>query len=178
MIKINAIDKLRDSTNNGCRFMSFLYTSKGTGETSKYLINFGIDYHNACAEDKVLLESYIPKDTLEETAKAEMLQSLNETLTNGVSSSYTNADTFVQIGKGIRQHKETNELYVWGFVESKEQVAPPTNPKKPVNSRPLTLAKREIEKACNFKRMKFGQFILNPSNIAGITTCGEHIEIQ
>lgn len=178
MIKINAIDKLRDATNNGCRFMSFLYTSKGTGETSKYQINFGIDYHAACAEDKVALESYTPQDELEETAKEEMLQSLTETLTLGVSSSYTNADVFDPIGKGMKQHKETNELYVWGFVENKQQVAPPTNPKKEVKSRPLTLAKRSIEKACNFKRLKFGQFILNPTNIAGIATCGDHIEIQ
>lgn len=178
MIKINAIDKLRESTTKGCRFMSFLYTTKGTGETSKYQINFGIDYHAACAEDKIALENYMPANALEEVARREMLESLNETLTNGVSSSYTNADVFEPIGKGMKQHKETNELYVWGFVENKQQVAPPTNPKKPVNSRPLTLAKKSIEKACDFKRLKFGQFILNPSNIAGITTCGDHIEIQ
>jgi len=158
--------------------MSFLYTTKGTGETSKYQINFGVDYHNACAQDKIALESYIPTNDLEVTAKDEMLQSLTETLTLGVSSSYTNADKFVPIGKGMRQHIETNELYVWGFVQSKEQVAPPTNPKKPVNSRPLTLAKKAIEKACDFKRLKFGQFILNPEHIAGIVTCGDHVEIQ
>jgi len=178
MIKINAIDQLRASTENGCRFMSFLYTSKGTGETSKYQINFGVDYHNACSQDKIALESYQPSNDLEVTAKEEMLQSLTETLTLGVSSAYTNADKFVPIGKGMRQHVETNELYVWGFIQSKEQVAPPTNPKKPVNSRPLTLAKKAIEKACDFKRLKFGQFILNPVNIAGIVTCGDHIEIQ
>ena len=178
MIKINAIDQLRASTENGCRFMSFLYTTKGTGETSKYQINFGVDYHNACSDDKIALESYIPTNDLEVTAKDEMLQSLTETLTLGVSSSYTNADKFVSIGKGMRQHVETNELYVWGFIQSKEQVAPPTNPKKPVNSRPLTLAKKAIEKACDFKRLKFGQFILNPEHIAGIVTCGDHVEIQ
>lgn len=158
--------------------MSFLYTSKGTGETSRYQINFGVDYHNACSEDKISLESYQPTNDLEVTAKEEMLQSLTETLTLGVSSSYTNADKFVPIGKGMRQHVETNELYVWGFVQSKEQVAPPTNPKKPVNSRPLTLAKKAIEKSCDFKRLKFGQFILNPEHIAGIVTCGDHIEIK
>jgi hypothetical protein len=178
MIKINAIDKLRESTENGCRFMSFLYTTKGTGETSKYQINFGIDYQSACAEDKIALENYMPANALEEVARREMLESLTETLTLGVSSSYTNADVFEPIGKGMKQHKETNELYVWGFVQSKQQVAPPTNPKKPVNSRPLTLAKRSIEKACDFKRLKFGQFVLNPSNIAGIVTCGDHIEIK
>ena len=178
MIKINAIDQLRASTENGCRYVSFLYTTKGTGETSKYQINFGVDYHNACSQDKLALESYVPQNDLEVTAKEEMLQSLTETLTLGVSSSYTNADKFVPIGKGMRQHVETNELYVWGFIQSKEQVAPPTNPKKEVKSRPLTLAKRSIEKACDFKRLKFGQFILNPEHIAGIVTCGDHIEIQ
>ena len=178
MIKINAIDQLRASTENGCRYVSFLYTTKGTGETSKYQINFGVDYHNACSQDKLALESYVPQNDLEVTAKEEMLQSLTETLTEGQSASYTNADKFVPIGKGMRQHVETNELYVWGFIQSKEQVAPPTNPKKPVNSRPLTLAKKAIEKACDFKRLKFGQFILNPEHIAGIVTCGDHIEIQ
>ena len=178
MIKINAIDQLRASTENGCRYVSFLYTTKGTGETSKYQINFGVDYHNACSQDKLALESYVPANDLEVTAKAEMLQSLTETLTEGQSASYTNAEKFVSIGKGMRQHVETNELYVWGFIQSKEQVAPPTNPKKPVNSRPLTLAKKAIEKACDFKRLKFGQFILNPEHIAGIVTCGDHIEIQ
>jgi hypothetical protein len=178
MIKINAIDKLREATKNGCRYMTFLYQSKGTGETSKYQINFGVDYHNACMEDKAILEAYTPQDDLEIEAKDKMLQSLTETLVDGVSASYTQKDLFEVIGKGIRQHKETNELYVWGFVEKKEQIEPPTNPRKPVNSRPLTLAKRKIEKACDFKRLKFGQFILNPERIAGIATCGEVIELH
>jgi hypothetical protein len=178
MIRINAIDQLRDATANGCKFITFLYQTKGTGEVSKYQINFGIDYRNACQIDFDALQAYNPKDTLEETAKAEMLQSLTETLTEGVSQSYTQKDTFESIGKGIRQHKETGEIYIYGFIQSKEQVEPPTNPKKPVNSRPLTLAKKAIEKACQFKRSKFGQFIINPDNIAGIVACGEVVEIQ
>jgi hypothetical protein len=177
-IKIKAIDSLREATQKGCSFMTFLYRSKGTGETSKYQINFGIDYHKACKADKDALESYAPKDTLEETAKAEMLQSLTETLTEGVSSSYTQKDTFDNIGKGIRQHRETGEIYIYGFVQNKEQVEPPTTPKKPVNSRPLTLAKKAIEKACDFKRTRFGSFIINPENIGGIVTRGEVIEIH
>jgi hypothetical protein len=177
-IKIKAIDSLREATEKGCKFMTFLYTSKGTGETSKYQINFGIDYHNACQTDKEALEAYTPNDELEATAKAEMLQSLTETLTEGVSSSYTQKDTFDNIGKGIRQHRETGEIYIYGFVQSKEQIEPPTKPKKPVNSRPLTLAKKAIEKACGFKRNGFGQFILNPEHIGGVKVCGEVIEIH
>ena len=177
-IKIKAVDQLREATEKGCKFMTFLYTSKGTGETSKYQINFGIDYHNAVEADKLALESYEPKDELEKEAKTQMLQSMTETLTEGVSSSYTQKETFDNIGKGIRQHRETGELYIYGFVQSKEQVAPPTKEKKPVNSRPLTLAKKSIEKACEFKRNRFGQFILTPQNIGGIVVCGDVVEIH
>ena len=177
-IKINGLDTLRESTTNGCKFISFLYMTKGTGETSRYTLNFGIDYKAACEADKIALEAYTPKDDLETEAKAQMLQSLTETLTQGVSSSYTQKDTFESIGKGIRQHKETGEIYLYGFVQQKEQVAPATNPKKPVNSRPLTIAKRNIENVCEFKRNKFGQFILNPENIAGVKVCGDLIELH
>jgi hypothetical protein len=177
-IKIKAIDSLRNATENGCKFVTFLYTSKGTGETSKYQINFGIDYRNAVETDRTILEAYTPKDSLEETAKAEMLESMRQTIEEGVSQSYTQVDTFDNIGKGIRQHKETGEIYLYGFVQSKEQVAPPTKEKKPVNSRPLTLAKRAIEKSCDFKRNRFGQFILNPENIGGVKVCGEVVELH
>lgn len=177
-IKIKAIDSLRNATEKGCRFMTFLYTTKGTGETSKYQINFGIDYRAAVDHDKSALEAYTPKDELEETAKAQMIESMRQTIEEGVSQSYTQVDTFDNIGKGIRQHKETGEIYIYGFVESKEQVAPPTNPKKPVNSRPLTLAKKSIEKACEFKRNRFGQFILSPENIGGVRVCGEVVELH
>lgn len=177
-IKIKAIDSLRNATEKGCRFMSFLYTSKGTGETNRYTINFGIDYRAAVEHDKAALEAYVPKNELETQAKEQMVESMRQTIEEGVSSSYTQKDTFDNIGKGIRQHKETGEVYIYGFVESKEQVAPPTNPKKPVNSRPLTLAKKSIEKACGFKRNRFGQFILSTENIGGVRVCGEVVELH
>ena len=185
-IKIKSLDVLRESIKTGCKFISFLYVTKGTGETSRYTLNFGIDYKAACEAGKAALEAYEPKDDLEAEAKAQMLQSLNETLINGVSSSYVHSaqnkangeDTYEIISRGVRQHKETFELHLSGFVQQKEQVAPPTNPKKPVKSRPLTLAKRNIEKVLDFKRNRFGQFVLVPENIAGIKVCGELIELH
>ena len=177
-IKIRAIDQLREATERGCTFITFLYTTKGTGETSKYQINFGIDNKSACEHDRKALLEYVPKSEIEETAKAELLESLTETIEEGVSKSYTQADTFDTIGKGIRQHKETGEIYIHGFIQSKEQVEPPTNPKKPVNSRPLTLAKNAIKSACDFKGNRFGSFILNPENIGGVKVCGEVVELH
>jgi len=175
---VNVIDSLRAATEKGATFISFLYQTKGTGETSVYTLNFGISYDNACKADKLALEAYEPKNELEVQAKSEMLLSLTQHLTEGVSDAYTQKDTFTSLGKGIRQHKETGEIYIYGFQQSKVQVAPPTNPKKPVNSRPLTLAKKGIEKACEFKRNKFSQFIINPDNIAGLLVKGDLIELQ
>lgn len=172
------ITQLTESTKNGATFMTFLYTSKGTGETSKYQINFGIDYKAACDHDRKALIAYVPSNELEETAKAEMLKSLTETLEEGVSSSYTQKDTFETLGKGVRQHKENGMIYIYGYVQSKEQVEPPTKEKKPVNSKPLTLAKRDIEKACDFKRNRFAQFIIDPSHIGGIKIKGDIIELH
>jgi len=177
-IKIKAIDALRDATKSGCKFMTFLYTSKGQNETSKYQINFGISNKAACEHDREALLAYTPKDALEETAKAELLESLTQTIEEGVSQSYTQADTYDIIGKGIKQHKETGDIYIDGFVESKEVVVPATNPKKPVNSRPLTLAKNHIKKVCEFKRNRFGSFILKPENIGGVKVCGEVVELH
>ena len=177
-IKIKAIDQLRNATASGCKFITFLYTSKGQGETSKYQINFGISNKAACEHDREALLAYNPQNELEETAKAELLKSLTETIEEGVSKSYTQVDTWDYIGKGIKQHKETGEIYIDGFVESKEVLVPATNPKKPVNSRPLTLAKNHIKKVCEFKRNRFGSFILKPENIGGVKVCGEVVEIH
>lgn len=178
MIRIKAIDQLREATVNGCSFITFLYETKGTQEVAKYRINFGVDYRNTVAHDKAALEQYTPENELEAEAKEQMLKSLTETLVDGVSSAYTQKDAFESIGKGIKQHNETGELYIWGYVESKEQVEEPKNPKAPVKSRPLTLAKKKIEKACNFKRVKFGQFILSQEHIGGIVVKGEVVEIH
>ena len=178
-IAINAIDSLRSATENGCRFMTFIYASKGTGGVGKYQINFGISNESACKADKTLLEAYQPQDETETLALNEMIQSINETLTKGVSDSYTQVDTFVPIGKGIKQHKETGEIYISGLVESYEEIEAPITPKKkPLNSSAKTLAKEKIRKELELKRNRFRSFILSPDNIGGIRVCGEVIELH
>lgn len=177
-ISIKAIDQLREATDNGCKFVSFLYQSKGTGEVAKYQINFGIDYHAARKADREALVAYNPVDEVEAAAKEKMIKSLTETIEEGVSSSYTQKDTYESIDKGMKQHKESGELYISGFIHSKEQVEPPTNPKKKPNSSAATLAKRKIEKELDFKSTRFRTFILNPENIGGIRVCGDVIELH
>ncbi len=111
-------------------------------------------------------------------AKEQILLSLTQTVEDGVSQAYTQKDTYTSVGKGIKVHNETDELYISGFIQTKVQVEPPTVEKKAVKSRPATIAKKLLEKTCDFKRNKFGQFILNPEHIAGILVKGEVIEVQ
>jgi hypothetical protein len=175
---IKIVDQLREATSRGCSFISFLYTTKKDGSTSLYTINFGVDYQKACEHDKTLLEAYQPKNDLQVTAKAEMLKSLTETVTEGVSQAYTQKDTYTTLGKGIKIHNENQEIHLWGFLQSKTEIAPATIEQKKVNSRPLTIEKKNIERELEFKRNKFVSFVLNPANIAGIKVKGTTIEVQ
>ena len=175
---VSVVDSLRAATSKGAKFLSFLYQSKGTGEVSIYTINFGINYDNACKADKAILEAYEPKNDLEQAAKEKMLLSVTQHLTEGVSQAYTQKDTYTSIGNGIKIHNTTGEISIYGFVQSKVQVSPPTIIKKPVKSSAATLAKKNIEKVCEFKRNKFANFLINPENIAGLKVNGEVIELQ
>ena len=188
---IKIVDQLRAATKNGCKFMTFLYKSEGTGETAIYTINFGISNENACISDKSTLEAFdmssIPAAKLEEKglnmtllqeAKEKILLSLTQTIEKGVSDAYTQKDTYESLGKGISIHNETEEIYISGLEMSKVQVAPPTVEKKKVVSKAPTIAKALLEKTCNFKRLKFRKFILNADHIGGIVTNGEVIEVQ
>jgi hypothetical protein len=180
------LEILEEATKKGCTFISFLYVTKDTGETARYTLNFGISNKAACEHDKLALEAYEPQNDLEAKAKAELLASLTQTLTNGVSDSYVHAaqnknngvDTYEIISDGIKLHKENGTIHLYGFREQKEQIAPPTNPKKPVNSRPLTLAKKHIKKVCGFKREKFREFIFTPEQMAGIKVKGDLIQLH
>ncbi len=184
--KKSPLEILEEATKKGCTFISFLYVTKETGETARYTLNFGVDNKAACEHDKAALEAYQPENDLEVKAKAQMLKSLTETIVNGVSSSYTHAaqnkadgqDTYEVICKGVKLHKKDGTIHLSGFRQQKEQVAPPTNPKKPVKHNALTLAKNKIKKACGFKRLPWGQFILSQENIAGIKVKGDLIQLH
>lgn len=178
MIRIKALDQLREATEQGCRFLSFLYQSKGTGEVAKHTVNYGINYRNAIEDDKASLEAYIPQNALEEQAKAEMLLSMTQHLEKGVSDSYTLKGVYESIGNGLAQHTETGELYIKCYSHSKEQIEPPTKPKKPTKHGALKLAKMHIEKACSFKHTKFKTFILSQEHIGGMTINGDVVEIH
>lgn len=181
MIKISAIDSLRNATSNGCRFVGFLYQSKTTGEVANYCINLGVDYIESLKHDLDAVTSYVPNTELGEQAKEAVIASLQKTLapkTIEEQKAHDDNDPYDHIGKGLKQHKETGTLYIWGFQHSKTQVEPPTEEVKEKKSSQLTIVKEKIKRDCKFKSIKFRQYILAKENIAGIVVNGEPLEIQ
>jgi hypothetical protein len=176
MIPVKSIDTLREATKNGCRFVGFLYQSK-TGEVANYCINLGVDYTEAVQHDLNAVKAYDPADEIEQTAKDEIVASLEKTL-QPKTIEEQKEDVYEHIGKGLKQHKEKGSLYIWGFQQSKTQVEPPTKEDKAKNSSNLTLAKEKIKKSCGFKTTKFRQYILGQEHIAGIVINGEPVEVQ
>jgi hypothetical protein len=177
MIPVKTIDTLREATKSGCRFVGFLYQSKTTGEVAQYCINLGVDYIESIQHDLDAVKAYNPTEELEQTAKDQIVASLEKTL-QPKTIEEQEKDVYDHIGKGLKQHKESGKLFIWGFQQSKTQVEPPTIEKKEKKSSSLTIAKEKIKKNCGFKSTKFRQYILDEENIAGITIGGEVATIQ
>lgn len=153
---LNTVDVVNLLTaHRGARFAGFRYTAKGSGEVSKVVVILGASLEALYRRDIDVLTEMLeitPETDLEFEAATALLLSRRESLANGIgnNSRYVHgplaADTYQHIDglPGIKIHRETGEVYVTGLVHHKEVIEPGTY--KPVKSRPLTIAKRNIEK--------------------------------
>lgn len=142
----------------GAKFIGIRnYVSTSTGEISNVVVNVNVSYENAVKFDLESLQAIESNDLeiigkskgldLEQVKKAHA--ELIISFTNKVEGIETNQskgqkDAYINLGKGLRLHKDTLNLYVWGFVQSKEIVK--EGEYKKVNSSDKTIAKRVIEK--------------------------------
>ena len=162
---------------NGAAFVSLDYTSKGTGERAVYLIQIGTSTERIYREDLATLENMLPTlDGLKLQAAQEIHSSLCVSLENGIGENpaYTKQGYYLPVVKGVWFNPETGEVYVKGSLVSKRVVTPGTY--KTVNSKPLTLAKKDIDKA--LKRSKIREFVvsgINTAKIAGYTVQPETV---
>ena len=67
-------------------------------------------------------------------------------------------DAYIQIGKGLKLHKETGLLHIFGFKNQKKILKAGTY--KEVKSSDKTLAKKEITKVLKLRSGKFHTFKL------------------
>ncbi len=146
------------------------------GEVADYNIVFHISYQSALERSIAALQSYKPENDLEIQAKSELI--------DGYQSSLTKMDSFLDeksyhhfydengsLIKGVKLHKKTDTLHLYGAVVSKKTLAP--GKYKKTNKSPLSLAKDKLRKMTPIN--SFRQFKITPSQVEKITV--ERLEI-
>lgn len=156
------------------------------GELSNYTINAGITYENVLIHDftnlknkqkevlTILKKSYpiaviqqaynevynsLEKRLSDEQTKAKLRSEGDET----IKRSDAQINAYISLAKGVKLHKDTMQLHVFGLVV-KKTILEPTEYKE-VKSRELTIVKGKIEKICEFKQAKYRTFIFNKADV-------------
>ena len=143
------------------------------GETADFNIVFHMSYENALKKSIVAANAYAAVGDLAEQAKAEVLASYKQSLHNVQTTPLEEVDDAYDRYfdddqneiKGIKLHRDSDTLHLFGLIHLKRVLVPGTY--KTVNSRPLTIEKRKIQKLCPADR--FRQFRLLPTQVEKIT---------
>ena len=168
------------------RFASFTYRNQ-QGELSRYNLQLGFSYGAVLEKSKVELEVLTQEDMLEiktknpdftssliMQAREEIMASINKSLgafENGeVNPDYTKKDSYLSIAPGFKININDFTIQIFGLLNSKVVLEAVEYPR--VNSRALTLAKKEIEK--RLTKSKFREFALE--NLVGARINGEVFE--
>lgn len=153
---------------------------KAIGELAHYTINMGISYENAKEKDTEFLKDPENIKSIKfglfqqfaETARQEMLDANQLKTIDSQVRSEAQIDAYMTIANNIRIHKETGRVLIYGLVVAKDVVKEGVY--RPVNSRPLTIAKNMIRK--ELKATKFRQFALD--KIVTVKAKGTEITIE
>jgi hypothetical protein len=125
------------------------YTNDKAGETANYVINVGASYEKARQRTIQKLTDYLAMPGLTDMyrlAATELLTSATNNANPETASagSLAQSAAYTNLGRNIKIHNETGELYLTGFVVGKTvQIA---GTYKEVKSAEKTLAKKEIAK--------------------------------
>jgi hypothetical protein len=162
------------------------------GEKSNYLINSGVSYLKILNDDlksltdnkKAIfetLEKSYPTELIT-TAFDNVLTSLNKRLSDEVTKEKLRAegdktitqsdaqiDAYINLATGVKLHKDSLKIHVYGLVVRKT-ILEPIEYKK-VNSRDLTIVQNKIKKLANFKQDSYRTFIFEKAEVKmqGIT---------
>jgi hypothetical protein len=175
----DVVDALRRI--HGARFVSFTYRSAETQELARYTLLLGVNMVTLYERDRDTLEALRPTlQGLEADAADALLKSITESLEKGIgnNAAYTHgADkgaTYEAIAgaPGLKINVNDGTLHVVGLVERKT-VLEAGEPRKEVQSKPLTLAKRALER--ELRRSKIRQFRLPNLTVAKMN--GDTLEL-
>jgi len=171
-----ALSRLRP----GSTFLSIRGYQNRYLEVANYSLCFHVSYTNAIAKSIEILKKQVPTNEIQKRALEELIASYTNTL-QGYNPKATSADAYERIVnveneiiRGVKYHPANDELHLWGFQIRKKPhpilvecdicgdgTIHPESTRKPVNSRPLTIAKNEYKKLLPVER--FHQFRLVPT---------------
>jgi len=170
-------------TIKGTTFVGVRGYENSKGEISNQTLLVGFNYANMLKKDLELLKKLNIKTIIKKygeevatTAYSELLVSLakltatekekEELAAKGDSTmnrSNGQLDAFTTLATGIKQHNDTGKIYVTGLGVAKTVLAEGTYPT--VNSRPKTLAKKEIKKLANLSNDKIRRFTFDDISV-------------
>jgi hypothetical protein len=177
-------------TIKGTSFVGIKGYTNSKGEVSNQTLLVGFNLVNLLKKDleklkQVDISSVIEKygEQVATTAYSELLESLakrtateeeKETLRkyndSTMKRSDAQIDAYISLAKGVKQHNENKDVKVYGLVVNKKVLV--EGEYKPVNSRPKTLAKKDLQKLADLKQTKIRTFTFNDAtnvNLQGVT---------
>jgi hypothetical protein len=155
----------------GCQFASFTYTNS-YGEISTYNVLLGADYGVAKGKDLVTLQNASFAEQGLEEARIRLVNAILKNLDPKTQSNQSKAqqDAYMNIGKGLRFHVESETVkvmaYLQGKTQSEEQKAQTIanqesgnfKIKKVTKSRQTTIDQNKVKKTLDLRERKIVQF--------------------
>lgn len=149
------------------QFISFTYTDKKAHEKARHTLIFGVNYRKQIQDSLTALQILAPTLTepLQQQACKELMESYQKSLDcidkGEINPNYTAKDAYVTIAQGIKYCVSTGEIHVSGLSHAKQVIEPGNWPV--VNSKPLTLAKKALEK--DLPKARWRQFAVTAENL-------------
>lgn len=165
---VSELSKIRPSST----FLALNEYKNSHGEVADYGIVFHVSYQSILERSVVELGAYIPENEIESQAKDELIKSYESSLERlkskpqeELEDAYTHfKDDSGNYVKGIKLHKESNTLHIYGVVNTKKIIVPGTY--KEVKSKEITVAKNKLTK--NLPISKWRQFKITPDQVKSI----------
>jgi hypothetical protein len=170
----------------GLKSASFIgienYTNK-YDEVANISLLTNVDVRNAKEKDLATLKSLTPADLKDiskandlpmdvlETALSELIASGEKNLSSDMSErtnqSKAQADAYVHLTPAVRLHKDSMNVFVSGFLNSKTVLVEGEYPQK--NKRVKTICKEAIGKHCDLRMNKYRQYNVGSMDRINIT---------
>jgi hypothetical protein len=155
----------------GVQFASLTYRNSQK-ELARYTILLNASLDNAYDKDIAVVEDALPTlQGIEFEAATLILASLRQSRDKGLGNNdaYTLAGVYADTGvPNVFINTNDGELHIRNVFEENKKVLEEGTPHKPVNSRPLTIAKRKVKKMLNLRSNKIRQFRLDGVTVARV----------